>query len=390
MKHITGSRVWLEIDLDKLRCNLHRIRGAVAPCGVIAVLKADAYGLGVVPIAETLASAGVDGFAVAEPDEALQLTRLGKPVQILGGMLEHELPATVAAGIIHPIVSLDLARRISAEATRQGRVVECHCLVDTGMGRLGILAEEATRVIGEVAGLPGLDCRGIYSHFPVAYRAGEEFTMLQLERFKRIVSGLSEKGIEFDKIHIANSDAVNNFPGTCRPPFTHVRTGINLHGSFDAEGHRALNLESILTLKARLVQIRVLPAGMKLGYGLTHTLTTETRVGTIAAGYADGLPMALSNRGYVLVRGRFCPILGRVSMDYITVSLEPVPDAREGDIVVCLGGSGVEAITVDSWAELKGTHPYDIVCSFGSRVERKYVNAAGVQAGNAPWQGLKS
>lgn len=374
MEHITGSRVWLEIDLAKVRANLQRIRGAVAPCGVIAVLKANAYGLGVLPVAKTLAASGADGFAVAEPDEALQLVGLGLPVQILGGMLEHELPATVAAGIIHPVVSFEVAEQISAEAVRQGRTVECHFLVDTGMGRLGILAGEAVATIAAAVKLPGIRGCGIYSHFPVAYRAGEAYTLGQITRFKEILNSLAEQGIRFAKIHIANSDAINNFPATCQAPFTHVRTGINLHGSFDAEGHRALRLESILTLKARLVQIRTLPAGSKLGYGLTHTLAADTRIGTVAAGYADGLPLALSNRGYVLVHDNLCPILGRVSMDYVTVSLESVPQARVGDCVVCLGGSGPQAITVDTWGDLKGTHPYDIICSFGSRVERKYMN----------------
>ncbi|MDT8390246.1 MAG: alanine racemase [Lentisphaeria bacterium] len=373
MNHVAGSRVWLEIDLTKLRENAARIRQAVAPCGVIAVLKANAYGLGVVPIARTLATAGVAGFAVAEPDEALQLVDLGLPVQILGGMLEHELPHTVAAGLIHPIVSLDVAERISAEAARQKKTVECHLLIDTGMGRLGILAAEALDTIDKVMALPNLDCAGVYSHFPMAYRAGEAYTQGQIDLFLTLLNRLEARGVTFRKIHIANSDAVNNFPRTCQPPFNFVRTGINLHGSFDAEGHRALSLEPILTLKARLVQIRTMPAGAKLGYGLTHTLTKETVVGTVAAGYADGLPLALSNRGHLLINDHLCPVLGRVSMDYVTVSLAGVPNPRVGDEVICLGGGGRDQVAVDTWADLKGTHAYDIICSFGSRVERKYM-----------------
>jgi alanine racemase len=374
MDSVPRSRVWLEISLSKLRSNLRKIREHVAPCRVTAVLKANAYGLGVSRIAEALAAEGVDGFAVAEPREAIQLTRLGLPVQILGGMLPDELPATVAGGIIHPIGSCEDARKISAEAARQGRTVECHILVDTGMGRLGILARDAVAAIREIVRLPNLDCRGIYTHFPVAYRAGEEYTTRPVATFRGILDDLRAEGIVFEKIHTANSDAINNFPFTCREPFTRVRTGINLHGSFDTEGLRTLSLESILTLKARLVAVRHLPAGMSLGYGLTHTLTRDTVVGTVGAGYADGLPLALSNRGDVLVGGRLCPVLGRVSMDYVTVSLDSVPDAECGEEVVCLGGEGVTAITVDTWARLKGTHPYEIICSFGSRVERRYVD----------------
>jgi alanine racemase len=368
------GRVWLEISLRQLRENLARIRERVQPCGVIAVLKANAYGLGVERVADALADAEIAGFAVAEPREALQLTRLGLPVQILGGVLPDELPQTVAAGIIHPVGSEQSAKLISAEAARQNRHVECHLLIDTGMGRLGILAQQAEKTILRIAQLPNLDLHGIYSHFPVAYRAGEEYTLNQVRTFINLLETLRKNGLAFEKIHIANSDAINNFPFAFEPPFNLVRTGINLHGSFDTEGQRALNLMSVLTLKARLVAVRTLPAGMSIGYGLTHTLMTDTRVGTVGAGYADGLPMALSNRGYLTVRGHLCPVLGRVSMDYTTVSLEHVPDAVAGDEVVCLGGSGAAAITVDRWAQLKGTHPYEIICSFGSRVERRYMD----------------
>ncbi len=373
MTEKTASRVWLDISLARLRSNFRRIRERVAPCGVIAVLKANAYGLGVGPIATALAKEDIAGFAVAEPNEAFQLLHLGRPVQILGGMLPHELPETVAAGIVHPIVSLDIARAISAEAVRQGRTAECHIKVDTGMGRLGILWSDAAKSIREIVRLPSLDCAGIFSHFPVAYRSGEEYTAQQVERFRAVLAELAADNIAFRKIHIANSDAINNFPFTCQPPFNLIRTGINLHGSFDPEGRRVLNLESILTLKARLVQIRTLPAGMSIGYGLSHTLITDTRVGTVAAGYADGLPMALSNRGSLLIHDQLCPILGRVSMDYTVVSLENCPQATLGDEVVCLGGTGPRAITVDHWAQLKGTHAYDVICSFGSRVERRYL-----------------
>jgi alanine racemase len=372
-QHEPRSRVWLEISLEKLRRNLRRIQESVAPCGVIAVLKANAYGLGVARIAEALAGEGVAGFAVAEPREALQLTHLGLPVQILGGMLPEELPATVAAGIIHPIVSVEIAREISAEAVRQKRRVECHIKIDTGMGRLGLLARDAVPAIREIVRLPNLDCSGLYSHFPVAYHAGEEYTQGQIARIREIVDTLAAEGVRFAKLHIANSDGINNFPAACRPPFTHVRTGINLHGSFDAEGQRALHLEPVLELKARLIAVRTLPEGASIGYGLTCTLRRETRVGVVAAGYADGLPLALSNRGYQLVGGELCPVLGRISMDYTSVSLEPVPEAKVGDIVTCLGGEGLRAITVDQWAQLKNTHPYEIICSFGTRVERRYV-----------------
>ena len=182
-------------------------------------------------------------------------------------------------------------------------------------------------------------------------------------------------GIEFSKIHIANSDAINNCEFTHHDPFNYVRSGINLHGSFDNEGQRRLNLESVLSLKTRLVAVRRLPAGYTIGYGRTFRLVRDMLVGTIAAGYADGLPLNLSNRGYVVIKDRLCPILGRLSMDYTTVSLESFREGEvtKGDEVICLGGSGPNAVTVENWAQIKGTHPYDVICSIGNRVERIYM-----------------
>ncbi len=279
-------------------------------------------------------------------------------------------------GIILGITDIEQAKRINAEAAKQGKVHECHFKIDTGMGRLGILYMDAPKVILEAVKLPNLKCCGIYSHFPIAYK-GSEMAEIQIARFTKILDEVWQHGVRFEKIHIANSDAINNVPAACHFPFNYVRTGINIHGSFDNEGQRNMNLKSVLTLKTRLVSIRRLPKGYTIGYGCTCKLVKDTLEGTIAAGYADGLPLALSNRGYVLIKGRLCPVIGRISMDYTTVSLENFSEDELalGDEVVCLGGEGDNAITVENWSQLKGTHPYDIICSFGSRVERIYVES---------------
>lgn len=366
-------RVRLEISLGTLRENFGKIAATVSPCEVLAVLKANAYGLGVHAPAKALAEAGAARFGVAELNEALELGGLGLPVHILGGILPDEIAPAVAAGIVLPVTDFETAGRISKEACNQGRTAVCHFLVDTGMGRLGILSDDAEDVICRCAQLPNLVGEGIYSHFPIAYRSGSEVTNRQIDLFLDLLSRLETRGLTFKLRHMANSDAVNNFPRAYQAPFNAVRTGINLHGSFDTEGRRVLDLKSILTLKTRLTAVRRLPKGMAVGYGCTYTLSQDTLVGTISAGYADGLPMALSNRGFVLIHGRCCPVLGRVSMDYTTVSLERVPDAQCGDEVICLGGDGPSAVSVEDWAQLKGTHPYDIICSFGSRVARRYI-----------------
>lgn len=369
------SRVWLEIDLGTLERNFRKIAEAVAPAKVLAVLKANAYGLGVAKIAEHLDRAGAAGFCVAELKEALPLVKFGKPVQILGGVFDYEIPDAVANGLVLGITDWETAEKISRESVRQGRITECHFKLDTGMGRLGILSDEAPELIPRVMTLPNLNCCGIYSHFPIAYRQEDPFTRLQRERFLGVLDKMRKLGIEFSKIHIANSDAINNCEFTHHDPFNYVRSGINLHGSFDNEGQRRLNLESVLSLKTRLVAVRRLPAGYTIGYGRTFRLVRDMLVGTIAAGYADGLPLNLSNRGYVVIKDRLCPILGRLSMDYTTVSLESFREGEvtKGDEVICLGGSGPNAVTVENWAQIKGTHPYDVICSIGNRVERIYM-----------------
>ena len=372
-------RVRVEIDLGALVRNYRRIQAHVKPMRVLCVLKANAYGLGVGPYAEALAKAGCRDFGVAEPFEALELLsvlrrgRCAADVQILSSILPDEIAPMVKAGVILPVTDLATAKLISAAARRARTTARVHFKLDTGMGRLGILAKDALETIRAVRALPALDCEGIFSHCPMAYDPKDPFTKRQVALFKSIVAACAKEGIAFRKVHMAASDAINNFPETARSPFTMVRTGINLHGSFEPNGRKALQVEPVLSLKTRVAQVRELPAGTTLGYGRTWCLAAPTKVATISAGYADGLPLALTNRGFVFIGGRRCKIIGRISMDYTTVDVSDVPDVKPGDEVVCFGACGRDSITPDDWAELKGTHAYDVICSLGSRVQRVVV-----------------
>ena len=389
---LNSRRVWVEIDLPQLCENYRRIARAVAPCRVLAVLKANAYGLGVEPVARALAQRGTGlrpvqdekrgiglrpvqetkiSFGVAEPHEAAQLLPLGKRVHLLSAVLPDEIEDMVRGNVTLPATDLETARLISAAACQLNRVATVHCKIDTGMGRLGILAGNAAETVRKIAKLPGLRLEGIFTHFPAAYEPEHPHTQQQVATFLTLLETLRSGGIAFDLVHAANSDAINNLPRAFQPPFNLVRAGLNLHGSFDPAGARNLDLRPVLTLKTCLAAVRTLPAGHPVGYGLTYRAPTAMRVGTISAGYADGLPLALSNRGFVRVHGASCPVLGRVSMDYTTVSLESVPHAHVGDEVVCLGSSP-GAPTIEDWAALKQTHPYEIICSLGNRVQRVY------------------
>ncbi len=367
------SRVNLEINLGRLAENFRRIKDHVRPCSVMAILKANAYGLGVRPIAETVKSAGADAIGVAELQEAAGLADLGLPIQILGNLLPDEIAPAVALDLICPLNSLEMAKRISDEAVKQHRVVRGALTVDSGMGRVGLLPDEAVGTALEIVKLPGVKLYSIYSHFSSAYLRHDDYSLRQMAVFRRILSEIKEHGIDIPFIHMAASDAISNFPESCGAPFNMVRSGINMYGFYDNEVARSMNLESIVELKTSLAAVRTLPAGSCIGYGRMHVLRDKARVGTVAAGYADGLPLALSNRGYLLVNGVLCPVLGRISMDYTTVLLDNAPDAKWGDEVVCFGRQGDNEIPLEDWARLKGTHSYDILCSIGGRVKRVYI-----------------
>ena len=373
-------RVTVEIDLKALVRNYRRIAAHCRPAKVLCVLKANAYGLGVGAYAKALAKAGCTMFGVAEPFEALELKKSfkvskfqgskGLEVQILSSILPDEIEPMVKAGVILPVIDVATAKLISAAAMKAKVVAKVHFKLDTGMGRLGILAKDAIAVMREVRKLPNLDCEGVFSHFPMAFEPKDPFTKRQIKLFKSIVAAAEKEGFRFKKVHISASDGINNFPETAKKPFTVVRTGINLHGSFDPYGRKALKVEPVLSLKTRVAQVRELPAGTTLGYGRTWCLNKATKVATISAGYADGLPLALTNRGFVFIGGKRCKIIGRISMDYTTVDVSDVKNVKPGDEVICFGRCGNDTITPDDWAALKGTHAYDVICSLGSRVQR--------------------
>jgi alanine racemase len=367
------SRVTLTVDLKAIGRNFAQIRKTVKPAQVMAILKANAYGLGAKSIAQALITAGVNRLGVAELKEASQIIPVAKeahiPVQIIGGLLLSEIPDCVRLGVVCPVPDLATGLALSREAKKQNKEVRVHVKVDTGMGRLGIPHFQAYESIHRLLKLPGLIFEGIYSHFPNANALAHPKSKQQISLFNSLLNALAKDGINFPLIHLANSDGINNFPTSY---FNMVRTGINLYGVFDLAGLRTYSLEPSLTLRTTLIAKRLLPAGYNIGYGCTYQLAKETWVGTVPAGYADGVPLAASNSGHVLIKGKACKIIGRVSMDYLTVDLTECPASKVGDSIILVGKSKGLEITIEDWARLKQTHPYEIICSLGNRVERLY------------------
>lgn len=369
-------RTWEEVDLSVIRHNFESIRAHLGKeMNVMAVLKANAYATGMREAAAVLKQAGAAGFCAATQAEAHEMQAFGLPVQILGGVFDFELEQAVADGAILGITDLATAERYSAEAVRQNKTVECHFKLDTGMGRLGILYQDAPEVIRAAVRLPNLHCCGIYSHFPKAYSGEGSFAAEQAKRFLGVLDSCAASGITFEKVHMANSDAINLFDRVHHAPFNFARAGIDMYGEFEP-GAKEIGLKNAVNLYTRLVSARRLSAGWSIGYERTCILQKDTLVGTIAAGYADGLPLPLSNQGKVILNGHVCPVLGRISMDYTTISLDGLDESecKMGTPVVLWGESGGNRITATDWAKLKGTHEYEILCAVSPRVARIHVN----------------
>jgi len=359
-------RAVLTVDLCQIQKNLQAIRAEVGGLQVMAVLKANAYGLGIEPVAQALAAAGVDRIGVANVEEALSIVALGVPVQILGAILPEEVPVCIEHDVVIPVSDSRVLAEVSRVASGLGKCATVQILIDTGMGRLGALPSDAPSLMRSAATMAHVVLEGVYSHFPSAFE-DVDFSRRQIELFKAIVN---QAGVNVPLLHIANSDGINNVPAAYQAPFNMVRTGINLYGYFDVLGARGMAVKPVIELQAKLVSVRMLEAGMTIGYGRTYQVAGPARIGTVAIGYADGLPMQLCDGGRLKVRDAICPVVGRVSMDYTTILLDHVPDAQLGDDVLCLGSG----LPLDDWVARKGTAPYEAICALGQRVARAYLS----------------
>ncbi len=367
-------RVRLEVSTQALKANFEVIKHRVAPCRVLTVLKANAYNVGARFMGGLAAAVGADRIGAADLEEALELQAAsGLPIQVLGVLTPGELPTAVEHGLIVPVNALAMAEAVSAEAVRQRRTVRVHVILDTGMGRFGLLADNYRAEINAMRALPNLEMEGVYSHFPMAGTPGDPATQAQIVQFKKQLDVLNHDGITFALRHFAATDGINFQPESWRSPFNMVRLGLDWYGLCGSQTDRAIGLQPALRLTSVVGAVRELPADSTVGYFRTCRLTRKTRVATICAGYADGLPLALSNRGRVLICGVPCPILGRLSMDYTTVDVSGVPgEVGWGTPVTLWGEEGSEVIDIEEYARLKNTHVHDILCSLGSRVERVY------------------
>lgn len=369
-------RCWVEIDFSALRENLAWLRHAAGrQQRIITVVKADAYGHGLKQIAALLMQSGTDVFGVANLSEARAIRSVGKgwPILMLGACLPDEVDTAVKDQVMPTISTLEEAERFSLSAGKLRRVVDVHLKVDTGMGRLGAKPQEAVSLAQAIAQMPSLNLCGIYSHYASA-EEDARYSKRQREIFLRVVSELRSSGITPDFIHMRNSAGVlfeaDEVSNTIRPGL--LVYGVVPAGKRRLPGDLQSKLRPALTWKSRVSLVKTVEAGQKLSYGGTFTASKRMKVATITAGYGDGYLRSGSNRSRVLIGGRLCPVLGRVTMDQMLVDVSRVKAVASGDEVVLLGKQGSKEITAAQLAAWLGTIPWEVLTGITYRVQRLY------------------
>lgn len=374
------DRVYASIDLDAIMENLKNIGGSLTEgTKMIAVVKADAYGHGAVPISRHLEpEACVWGFAVSTAEEAEELRDGGiaKPVLILGHAFPEDYGTLVERDIRPTLFSLASAEELSRVAAQAGRTLPVHLAVDTGMSRIGFRdPRESLAEIAAISRLPNLRIEGIFTHFARADEEELEFTREQLAEFRVFLRLVGEAGIDIPMRHCNNSaGALWNREGDMEA----VRPGIALYGVYpsDETPNTGVELRPAMEIKSHISHVKELEAGVPVSYGGTYVTGRErTVVATIPVGYADGYPRSLSNKGSVLIRGMRARIIGRVCMDQFMADVTDIPGVGQGDDVTLLGRDGGESIPVEELSALSGRFPYEFLCCVGKRVPRVYSRA---------------
>lgn len=360
------------ISLSALEHNLARVRQLVGGAKIMAVVKADAYGHGLVKTAECLSAAGADALGVMDLHEAMVLddNKAQLPIFILAGLEERQLDEVVQKGFIPFVYDLALAAALDRAARKRDKKVRAHVKIDTGMNRLGIPYDTAQTAFEEIQALEFIDITGIASHFSESDNPDSEFNRHQMDLFDRSIETAAGVGLNASENNMANSGAVLGLPDS---HYNMVRPGIMLYGeSPSVRLADQADLKPVLSITSQVVQVKKLAPGSPVSYGRTWAAKSETMLATIPIGYAHGLDRRLAGEGHVLIRGRKSPIRGAVCMNLIMVDVTGIPDAVVGDQVVLLGSQGDETISASDLAGQLGTIPYEILTTLGGLNHRFY------------------
>jgi len=368
-----GRPAWAEIDLEAIAANVAALqRHLSGPAQLMAVVKANAYGHGAEMVARTALESGATWLGVNTVDEGVQLRRAGltAPILVLGHCPPQEAEKVVANHLTPTVTTLETALALAGASVERGLVTPVHLKVDTGMGRYGLLPEEVVAFARRVAALSSLRLEGLWTHFATADEADKTFAWQQFRVYQAVVQRLADEGLTIPLRHVANSAATIDLPET---HLDLVRCGLSIYGLYPSrQTSRTVPLRPALALKAHLARVRTLPAGSSVGYGRTWVASQPGMIALVPLGYADGYRRALSNHGVALVHGQRVPVIGRVSMDQLTVDVSGVPDVRPDDEVVLMGRQGEAEITADEVADTLGTINYEVTTAIAARVPRVY------------------
>jgi alanine racemase len=368
---------WVEVNLNNFDYNIKQIKAKAAGRELIGVIKADAYGHGSVKCAEVLRENGVKTFAIATLQEAITLREAGAKEEIIMLGLTPDMYAdTIVDYDITPVVCDSAnARAISDAAAAKGKTVSGLIAVDTGMGRIGYLADDISYAIEDVKkieALPNFKIKGLFSHMATADAADKTYSKEQEAKYNAFYEALTKAGIKLPFRTFANSASIMEIPSVY---FDAVRPGIILYGCYpsDEVDFNQLSIKPVMSVKATIVHLKDVPENFSVGYGRKYISTKPARIATLALGYADGYPRPYSPNAKVIVNGVVCPVAGNICMDQCMVDVSAVPNVKVGDEVIVMGSDGVNSVTADDIAKATGTISYEICCAFGQRLPKIYV-----------------
>lgn len=366
---------WAEIDLKAIAHNLRETAKLVAPgAKIMAVVKANAYGHGAVPVAKTALANGASSLAVARLGEALPLREEGFtcPILILGYTPEEQYPELIKHQLTQTVYNLEVATKLNAVAGEMQKRVNVHIKIDTGMGRLGFVPGlESVEQIAQITTMPWLEVEGIYTHFAKADSCDKTYINYQFQQFNDLLTKLAAQGINFKIRHAANSAAIIDHPET---HLDMVRAGIMIYGLYPSEEveQTKLTLKPAMNLKTTVAQLKKVPAGTAISYGCSYKTAQENIIATLPLGYADGFSRILTD-GQVLIGGQRVPVVGKICMDQCMVNLGASSDVQMGDQVVVFGRQQGEYIPVEEVAKKLNTISYELLCMLKGRIPRIYI-----------------
>ncbi|MBD1400172.1 alanine racemase [Pelovirga terrestris] len=372
-----GRPTWADIDLRALHHNLGQIDNLLHPGQrVMAVVKADAYGHGAVPVSRELVGAGISDFAVAtlEEAQALRCAGIDANLLVLGGCFPGQEEGFIRDGLMPALLDLETAERLNAAASLRRQQIRVHLKIDSGMGRVGFTPEQLQAALPRLKNMPGLVVQGLMSHLACADERDSVVSVAQLQLFSDMIALVRASGINPVDFHLSNSAGI---AGRYGPECTLVRPGIMLYGGLPGDDFaQDLDLRPVMHLRSCVAQLRKLPAGSGISYGHQYRATEPIQVAVLPIGYADGYNRLLSNRGQGIVRGCLVPVVGRVCMDWIMLDVSTVADVAIGDPVTLLGSSQGITISGDAMAAQLGTISYEVFCRISARVPRRYLPCA--------------